>query len=327
MYFNLFINQTNNGDFMKINLGYVGTSLTINKTSSTPFTYTEYLKNKDLNKLNDVIISNLEDLIETLIYNAKNDIHFFRLTSKLIPLATKDDVIFDYILPYKPYFDKIKNIISNMRIDVHPDQFTVLNSTKKEVVENSIKILEYHYNILEVLGIKKKIIILHVGSSVFGKKQSIARFINNFKLLPIHLQNCIAIENDDKVFNILDCLYIANKLNIPFVLDYHHYVCNNDSEDLFIYIKDIFNTWKFINPKIHFSSPKSKLKKEFRAHNDYIDISSFIYFLDKISNLEYDIDIMLEAKKKDEALFKLIRQLKYISNYKIKGTTIYIQKN
>ncbi|MFI3307166.1 MAG: UV DNA damage repair endonuclease UvsE [Mycoplasmatota bacterium] len=307
---------------MKINLGYACVSKTLNVTSSTPFTYTEFLKTNDFNKLDRIINSNLEDLEKILYYNIKNNITFFRLTSKLIPLATKKDVVFDYVNNYKEEFNKLKPLIKQLRVDVHPDQFTVLNSVSSEVVKNSIDNLEYHYNILNLLGIENKIIILHVGSSTFGKKNSITRFINNFNLLPDHLKKSIAIENDDKVFNIKDCLYIANTLNIPFVLDYHHYICNNDKENLYEYMEKIFNTWK-IKPKIHFSSPKSKLKKEFRSHHDYIDVNSFINFLENIKFLNKDFDIMLEVKAKDEALFKLIRQLKY-NNYTIKGTTIYL---
>ena len=128
------------------------------------------------------------------------------------------------------------------------------------------------------------------------------------------IQNFIAIENDDKIFNILDCLTISHKLNIPIVLDYHHHVCNNDNINLMDYIEEIFSTWKNVNPKIHFSSPKSKLKKEFRSHHDYIDSDSFIKFIESIKHLPYDIDIMIEAKKKEDALFRLVRELKYKTN-------------
>ena len=37
-----------------------------------------------------------------------------------------------------------------------------------------------------------------------------------------------------------------------------------------------------------------------------------------------DIDIMLEAKGKDEALFRLVRQLKYKTNYKFIDDTTFI---
>ena len=195
---------------MKVRLGYVAISNCLNVNSSSPYTYTEYIKNKDLNKLDKVIISNLEGLNEIIKYNIKNNIHFYRMSSKIIPLATKEDVEFDYINRYKKYYDKIKKNInrSNIRVDFHPDQFTVLNSTKKEVVNNSIKNLEYHYKILDVLGIENKLLVLHIGSNVFGKENSIKRFINTYNKLPKHLKDIIAIENDDKIFNIEDITYI-----------------------------------------------------------------------------------------------------------------------
>ena len=210
-----------------------------------------------------------------------------------------------------------------MRIDVHPDQFCILNSTKKEVLENSFTILEYHYKILEALNIKNKIIILHIGSSVFGKENSIKRFINNFYKLPDYLQKSIAIENDDKIYNVIDCLNLAKKLNIPFVLDYHHHICNNDEIDIDKYLRAIFSTWT-TTPKIHFSSPKNQTKKDFRSHHDYINIEDFINFLTKIKHLNIDLDIMLEAKAKDEALFKLVRLLKYNDYEFIDDTTFLI---
>lgn len=288
-----------------INLGYVSIATCLDVTTSTTLTYTEFCKNKDYNKLDSIIKSNLEALSNIIDYNIKNNIHFYRLTSKLIPLATK--VKFDYIKKYKKYYDEIGKKIekNNIRIDVHPDQFCVLNSTKKEVLDNSFEILKYHYNILEALHIKNKIIVLHVGSSVFGKTNSIKRFINNFNKLPIYIQKCIAIENDDKIYNVDDCLDLCNKLNIPFILDYHHHICNHVNMN--IDYEKILKTWT-IKPKMHFSSPKNKTKKDFRSHHDYIEPLDFINF---INTLPFDVDIMLEAKAKDEALFRLTRQLKY----------------
>lgn len=304
-----------------IRLGYVSISNTLNMTCSKAITYTEYSKNPNLNKIDEIILENLDNLSKIIDYNIKNNIHFYRLTSKLIPLATKKDVVFDYINKYKFLYEEIGDKIKkhNIRVDVHPDQFCVLNSTKKEVLENTFEILEYHYKILDALNIENKIIILHVGSSVLGKQNSIKRFINNFYKLPKYIQECIAIENDDKIYNILDCLYICKKLKIPFVLDYHHHVCNNVCE-IDEYLNEIFKTWK-ITPKIHFSSPKNKTKKDFRSHHDYINIDDFINFLQKIKNI--NLDIMLEAKAKDEALFRLVRLLKY-NGYKFIDETTFI---
>ena len=311
---------------MIIHLGYVSISKTLDITTSKTITYTEFKKNNDYNKIDTIIKENLSNLEKIINYNIKNNIHFYRLTSKLIPLATINEINLDYINPYKEYYQNIGKIINkyNLRIDTHPDQFCILNSTKKEIVSNSINILKYHYNILNALNIKNKIIILHIGSSVLGKENSIKRFINNFNKLPNYLKECIAIENDDKIYNIKDCLYLCEILNIPMILDYHHHICNNDNLDLFTYIEKIFNTWKNKTPKIHFSSPKNKTKKEFRSHHDYININDFIFFIEKIKllNLKHNLDIMLECKAKDEALFKLVRQLKYYNYTFIDETTI-----
>lgn len=306
---------------MKIRLGYACISKTINETMSSPYSYHDFSRNPDFEKLKKVILSNLKALEELIDYNIKNNIHFFRLSSKLIPLATTPDITFDYITPFKDYYERIRSKIkiNHMRIDFHPDQFCVLNSTRKEVLENTFRILEYHYKILEALDIEKKILVLHIGSSVLGKENAMKRFINNFNKLPNKIKNCIVIENDDKVFNIEDCFQIHEVLNIPIVLDYHHHICNPSNIDF----KKIFLSWKDINPKIHFSSPKSKLKKEFRSHHDYIDSDSFINFIEKVKKYNIDIDIMIEAKAKDDALFKLVRELKYKTNYKFLDETTF----
>lgn len=311
---------------MKIRLGYACISKTLsNVTTSSTITYTTFQKDKDYKKIDTAIKSNLNALKEILTYNIKNSIHFFRLSSKLIPLATKSDVIFDYIDPYKDYYNSIAKIIKDnkLRIDFHPDEFCVLNSTKSEVVKNSIAILEYHYNLLKALEIKNKILVLHIGGNTFGKKNSISRFINNFNTLSKDIQESIAIENDDKIFNIRDCVYISKNINVPVILDYHHHICNHDELDINDYLKDILSSWHNTTPKMHFSSPKNKTKKDFRSHNDYINVDAFINFIDLLKPFNHDIDIMIEAKAKDEALFRLVRELKYKTDYKFIDDTSF----
>lgn len=314
---------------MIIRLGYACITETLTGiTTSSSYTYTNYTKEQNKTKLDRIIKSNLTDLGKILDYNISNNIHFYRLSSKLIPLATKKEVVFNYLSKYDKYYEYLSKKIedSRMRVDLHPDQFCVLNSTNKDIVKNSIEILKYHYNILNKLKIKNKVLVLHVGSNAFGKSNSLTRFINNYMILPKSIRDTIVVENDDKVFNIKDCLYLNEKLNVPIVLDYHHHFCNNDGINLYDCIEDIFNTWKNINPKVHFSSPKNLTKKEIRSHNDYIDSNKFIEFVEDIKHLDYDIDIMIEAKKKDEALFRLIRELKYKTNYKFIDDTTFEAK-
>ena len=53
-------------------------------------------------------------------------------------------------------------------------------------------------------------------------------------------------------------------------------------------------------------------------------VDDFIDFLEKIKFTNRDFDVMIEAKQKDDALFRLVRQLKYKTDYKIEKNTIFL---
>ena len=310
---------------MKIRLGYACVPVTIDETSSHTLTYTNYKKlgSNANKKLDSVIKSNFESLEKILKYNIRNDITFFRMTSELIPLANHPNVKYDFITQYKDYYKKIGNIIkkNNLRVDLHPSAYTVLNSVNDEVVTSTINILKFYQKMYKSMDIDSKI-VLHIGSKVGGKKAGIKRFIDNFNKLNKDLQKLIVLENDDKSYNIRNVLSLCEKLNIPMVLDYHHFKVNKNNEKIEDYIERIFNTWKDDIPKIHFSTSKDKKNK--RSHNDYINVDEFIEFIEKVRFTNKDFDIMIEAKKKDDALFRLIRQLKYKTYYKIEKNIIYL---
>ena len=311
---------------MIIRLGYAVISKTLEAQKLfRTITFTNYQKENNNLKLEEIIRYNLEGLREVLKYNVRNNIHFYRLNSSLIPLATHKEVTYNYQDLIQNDLKEIGQYIkqNRIRIDTHPDQYCVLNSTKKEVVLNAINMLEYEAYILNALNLKNPIIILHIGSKENSKEEGLQRFIKNFFNLKPNIQKMIALENDDKVYNIKDTLNLCQKLNIPMVLDYHHHVCNNDGLQIEDFIEDIFNTWHEKKPKIHFSSPKSYLKKEFRSHHDYIDVQEFIKFLNFLKKYNKDLDIMIEAKMKDEALFRLIRELKYLTNYEFIDETSF----
>ena len=309
---------------MKIRLGYACVPVTLPITSSHALTYTNYKKlgDKANKKLNEVIISNFEGLENILKYNIKNDVVFFRMTSELIPLLTHPNVNYDFFDKYKDYYKRIGNIIkeNNLRVDMHPSNYTVLNSINEDVLTSTINILKNYHKMYEYMEIESKL-VLHVGSKANGKKESIKRFIENFNKLDKEIKDLIVLENDDKSFNIRNVLSICEKLNIPMVLDYHHFKVNRNNELIEDYIQRIFNTWT-TTPKIHFSSPKDKKNK--RSHSDYINSDDFISFLEKIKFTNQDFDVMIEAKQNDDALFRLIRELKYKTDYKIEKNTIFL---
>ena len=308
---------------MKIRLGYLGTPLTLLEHFHT-ITYTRYQKldNKE-GTLDKIILENLNLFNNVIDYNIKNNISFYRMTHNILPLATIKDIDYDYT-KYKDKWKKIGDKIKkhNLRVDAHPDHFLVLNSESQEVVSNSIRILENHALIFKMLGITSKVIV-HVGSHLPNKEIALKRFKKVFLSLPKSLQNIIVLENDDKTYTVTETLSLARELSIPMVLDFHHFNCNHEKdEDINFLIPLIIKTWdkELLPPKMHFSSPKSK--KEKRTHHFYIDYNSFLKFLNILKSFNQDLDIMLESKGKDEALFKLLRQLKFYKQVKMQGNSI-----
>lgn len=304
---------------MKIRLGYVAISNKLGKkvTSSSTVTFSNYKKiiseEAKREKLLKTTLSNLNDLTTILKYNIENNIHFYRITSALIPLATHPEVnYYGYFEKFSKDFNYIGKLIknSNMRVDTHPDQFNVINSTNPKVVESTKINLLNHVQIFEKIHYDEGKMVIHVGGGAGGKEAGLQRFIDNFRTYPQCIKEKLIVENDDKIYTAKEVLELCNTLNIPMVLDVHHHNCNNENESLEDLVEDIFNTWNETSlvPKIHFSSPREFIND--RKHADYIDAKEFVKFIDMVKGINRDFDVMLECKEKDLALYKLSEEIK-----------------
>lgn len=312
---------------MRIRLGYVAISNVLGKkvTSSSTVTYSNYLKinteEKRLEKLKTVALSNLIALEELLKYNIKNNIHFYRITSALVPLVTHPDVgYWGHREIYKKDFQYIGKLIkdSNMRVDTHPDEFNVVNSNNPKVVENTIINLSRQVEWFEDMEYKDGKMVIHIGGATGGKEKAIKRFIDNFSKMPSQIKERLMIENDDKTYTAKETLQLCKIINIPMVLDIHHHNCNNEGDEITEILEDILDTWnnEDLPPKMHFSSPKdiTLADKVDKKHSDFINALDFINFIEKLRPYKRDVDIMLECKEKDVALFKLVSDLKEINS-------------
>lgn len=323
---------------MKIRLGYVAISMRLGKkvTSSSLLTFKNYnkLNNKEekINKLRSVALSNLNDLGKILKYNKENNIHFYRITSALIPLVTHPEVgYWGHREIFKKDFEYIGRIINenNMRVDTHPDEFNVINSTNPRVVANTKLNLICQTEWFDDMNYKEGKMVIHVGGATGGKDAGIQRFINNFNEYPEEITSRLVIENDDKTYTAMEVLNLCERLHIPMVLDVHHHNCNNNGEKVEELLEKVFNTWdrEKLPPKLHFSSPREY--ENDRKHADYINANDFVKFVEKAKVLDRDFDVMLECKQKDEALYKLAEDIKIIKpNYEwIDESTIFIKNN
>ncbi|GAA0480387.1 UV DNA damage repair endonuclease UvsE [Salinibacillus aidingensis] len=300
-------------------LGYVAMSVHLkNSSPSQTMTYKRYSQFDDeeaaVHKLESVAQSNVQNCLRLLKHNKANDIHFFRLSSRLVPLATHEALKgWDYIKPVKKDLEDLGDFAdrNQMRIDFHPDHFVVLNTPRKEVLKTSFLTLDYHYKLLTNMNVSPRHrCVLHLGGKYESKEDSLERFITNWSYVPERIQEMIMLENDDKTYHIHDVLYACEKLNIPAVFDLHHHLANHEQENWIKEWDRILNTWN-ASPhavKMHISSPKSK--KQFRAHADTVDSDMFLQFAKEVNGSTGQIDCMIEAKKKDEALFQLVKDLK-----------------
>ncbi len=309
---------------MRIRLGFVAMSMILkNASPSRTMTYKTYKNIPDDESrifiLKKLTRENLTNTLRIMRHADANDVKVYRITSKLVPLATHEQVIdWNFIWELKQDFQKIKDFIqkTKLRISAHPDHFTLLTSNRKEVIDASVRDLLYHDAIFTEMGLDpdKGKLVLHIGGAYKNKEKAIDTFVSNFLALPPNLKKRIILENDDKSYTASDTLSLCQMLQIPMVFDVHHHLCNPDGLSIEDLLCPIFDTWKgqTLIPKIHFSSPKSPT--QVRSHADYIDSNAFHEFLIKAKKLNRDFDIMLEAKSKDKALFQLVEDLKQYKN-------------
>ena len=130
---------------MNIRLGYACISKTLDITSSHTITYTNYEKTRNKEeKLKEITNKNLKNLEEILKYNIKNNIHFYRMSSKIIPLATHPNIKLNLLDIFQKELKNIGKIINNnnLRVDIHLDEYCVLNSTNPSIVNSTINIIK-----------------------------------------------------------------------------------------------------------------------------------------------------------------------------------------
>ena len=135
----------------------------------------------------------------------------------------------------------------------------------------------------------------------------------------------IILENDDMSFTLKETLYLSEKLGIPLVFDYHHHLANR--EEVGNYQEDwlrVVESWKEspLPVKMHISSPKNEA--DFRAHADLIDLDMFWSFVETAKGTVDQIDVMIEAKSKDEALFALMKDIHACKQVKWVNETSFI---
>lgn len=179
---------------MIVRFGYVAMSVTVqNASPSKTMTMSSFTKIGDreaaIRKLERIAAENLHNTLRLLRHNRASDIQVYRFSSKLIPLATHQDLRdWDPFQALAADFAEVGNYVkaNRMRVSFHPDHFTVLSTPRPEVLQSSINDLKYHKAMLEAMGLgaeaKNNI---HIGGAYGDKVTSGQRFVEQVSALDL----------------------------------------------------------------------------------------------------------------------------------------------
>jgi UV DNA damage endonuclease len=281
-------------------IGYPCINRTVDCTANSTFR----LKSYSETRLKDSIKNNLNCLLKILQFNLEHKLLFFRISSDIVPFASHPINSFNWQKYFQQEFENIGEFITKnrMRISMHPDQFTLINSNKTEIFERSKKELKYHAEILDLMRLDSSAKIqIHVGGAYGNKKQSIERFVTRFNELDDKIIRRLVIENDDKLYDLNDCLKINTLTQIPIIFDVFHHKLNNSAaqstEECFQLFTKTWDEKRDGIPMVDYSSQKTNGSP--RQHSDTIDVEDFALFLKQTK--PFDFDVMLEIKDKEKS--------------------------
>jgi UV DNA damage endonuclease len=254
-----------------------------------------------------------------LRWNHKYGIKFMRLSSEMFPFASHAEYGYKLAPFASEALAEAGKVVTELghRVSTHPGQFTQLGSPRAEVIANAIRDLEYHDEMLSLLKLPEQedrdaVMILHMGGTFGDKGATLDRFRENYKDLSPSIKQRLVLENDDVSWSVHDLLPVCEELNVPLCLDFHHHNIIFDSSqiregtlDIMALYPRIKATWdrKRIRQKMHYSEgrPEAITGRQRRKHNPRP------ITLPPCPN---DMDLMIEAKDKEQAIFELMRTFK-----------------
>ena len=278
-------------------------------------TYAQYKKlgkETAMKVLADRSFNNIKTIHSIIKECAKNKWNY-RIGSNVFPLMTHPDLKFgiddfynfsDIISEFSACATTIKQ--NKVRCSMHPDQFVVPASPKNGVAENSIRDLEQHAMIMDLLQLPQSYeapINIHMNCYNDAKfSEVVDRLEKVLKRMSKSVTSRLVFENEDKlkswtVYNLHEHLY--KRTGIPITFDNLHNKCNPSHLDEKQALALCLSTWPEGVPAItHYSDSRKNhedpLCKEV-AHSDWL--------YEKIETYGMDFDIELEVKMKEKALF------------------------
>ncbi|KAL4853397.1 UV-damage endonuclease [Chlorella vulgaris] len=295
------------------NLGYACLNTTLRDLRPSIFTSRDCIKRtmdaKGLPHLGSLALQNCQDLPLMIQWNAEHGIRFFRMSSVIFPW------IGTYDAKELPQYEEIAAALRlagdlarlhGQRITFHPSHFVKLAATDAELASKSIRELEGHSQILDLMGYEPSPvnkINIHVGgiySSTGSKEDTMRRWAESFQRLSPSCRARMTIENDDvaSAFSLEDLLFLHELTKCPLVFDFHHHRFCPGSLSEKEALEAAMKTWPAgIRPVVHWSESQEG-RKPF-AHSDYvrgpINLHGHEDKVDELALMAYRGDIQFPA--------------------------------
>jgi UV DNA damage endonuclease len=284
-------------------------------------------------KLWDLMVQNINStrLLVEKVGTLDAHLRMVRLSSDILPAYTESNYSYFWRrLDVRAYLEKEFARVgdcarsANVRLSMHPGQFTVLASENDGIVDRSIEEFEYHTDMARYMGYGKTFQDFKINVHISGKRgpQGIK---DAYKRLTPEARNCITIENEENSWGLNDCLELTDIL--PIVLDVHHhwiregeYLSPQDTR-----VQRVVDSWRGVRPTCHFSVSREDYlvahntqvkpnytqllesgykKQKLRAHSDF-------YWNNEVNEWALGFlathDIMCESKAKNLASFELAK--------------------
>jgi UV DNA damage endonuclease len=290
-------------------------------------------------RLWDIMVHNIQSYWNLINYvgGLPNELRMVRLGSDVLPVYTEPTWSYFWRKPdVRQYCERhfahvgAKARELDVRLSMHPGQFTVLASDNPDIVNRSIEEFEYHVDVIRWMGYGNSFQDFKCNVHISGRKGP-QGIIDVLPRLSPEARNTITIENDEMSWGIDASLELADHLAL--VLDIHHHWVNSGeyiqpTDDRFARIID---SWRGVRPVIHYSVSREDVlidfdpnkkptmdmlllegykKQKLRAHSDFMWNRAVNDWALTFSDYA---DIMVESKAKNLASFALHEYSKKIA--------------
>ncbi|TFW01998.1 UV DNA damage repair endonuclease UvsE [Oxalobacteraceae bacterium OM1] len=250
--------------------------------------------------LDDIYRDNIQRFDTALRYCKRESIALYRLPSGMFPFSD-EEVGREVLMSVAGVLRRLGNWATThgIRLVMHPDQFVVLNSDSDNVVQNSIKILATHAELMDLLDQPQSpwaLLEIHGGKS--GRAQAL---VDRIGTLPDNIRTRLGLENDEYAYGADEILAICRDSGVPMVFDAHHHIVHEgldsyDHPSVAEMLAEARSTWAVPEQQlVHISNGRTAFND--RNHSDLIEVMPSAY-----ADAPW---IEIEAKHKEEAIRRL----------------------